>query len=191
MGGKQRRSPGAGNDVGGMLDGISPVLGALVVLTPFLFIYTGNFPAMLSATGCGLAVMGLAFLDGPEPEPWTRWGSGVLGAWVAVSPWFLQRAFVPPDAVLASPMAEPAVSMPVVLGLAIVVTAGLDITRTVVESQRSATQDQRDHITSETASVTPFRGAAERGLLNQDRSSPVGGRGKAAGHPVRLRRQAR
>lgn len=37
---------------------------------------------MLSATGCGLAVMGLAFLDGPEPEPWTRWGSGLLGAWV-------------------------------------------------------------------------------------------------------------
>ena len=190
MGGKQRRSSGAANDVGGMLDGISAVLGALVVLTPFLFIETGNFPAMLSATGCGLAVMGLAFLDGPEPQPWTRWVSGVLGAWVAVSPWFLQRAFVPPDAVLASPMAEPAVSMPVVLGLAIVVTAGLDIIRTLVESQPSISQHRSDHITSNTATVTPFRGATERGALIQDRSSPVGG-GKSVGHLVRLRKQAR
>ncbi|WP_420604483.1 SPW repeat domain-containing protein [Methylobacterium sp.] len=107
MGGRTRRSPVSGNDVGGMLDGISAVLGRLVVLTPFLFIETGNYPAMLSATGCGLAVMGLAFLDRLEPQPWTRWGSGVLGAWVAVSPWFLQRALVPPDLVLASPMADP------------------------------------------------------------------------------------
>ncbi|TXN15962.1 hypothetical protein FV219_01125 [Methylobacterium sp. WL122] len=174
-----------------MLDGISAVLGALVVLTPFLFIHTGNFPAMLSATGCGLAVMGLAFLDGPEPEPWTRWGSGLLGAWVAVSPWFLQRAFVPPDVVLATPMAEPAVSMPVVLGLAIAVAAGLDITRTVVESQPSISKDQSDHVALATASVTPFRRAAERGLPNQDRSSPIGGGGTADGDPVRLRRQAR
>ncbi|NEU14693.1 hypothetical protein G3T14_21680, partial [Methylobacterium sp. BTF04] len=98
-----------------MLNGISAVLGALVVLTPFLFIHTGNFPAALSAFGCGFAVMGLAFLDGPEPEPWTRWVSGVLGAWVAISPWVLQRAFVPQEAFLVSPMAEPAVSMPVVL----------------------------------------------------------------------------
>ncbi len=169
MGGKPRRSSGGGNDVGGMLDGIAAVLGALVVLTPFLFIRTANFPAMLSATECGLAVMGLAFLDGPEPEPWTRWGSGVLGAWVAVSPWFLQRAFVPPDAVLASPMAEPAVSMPVVLGVAIVVTAGLDITRTFVESQPSMSPDRRDHSTSNTASAATFREATERGALIQDR----------------------
>jgi hypothetical protein len=96
-----------GNDVGAILDGVSAVPGALVGLTPFLCLYTGNFPAMLSATGCGLAVMGLAFLDGPEPEPWTRWSSGVLGTWISVSPWVLQRALVPPDAVLAPPMAEP------------------------------------------------------------------------------------
>lgn len=190
MGGRTRRSPGGGNGVGGMLDGISAELGALVVLTPFLFIETGNYPAMLSATGCGLAVMGLASLDGPEPQPWTRWGSGVLGAWVAVSPWFLQRAFVPPDAVLASPMAAPAVSMPVVLGLAIVVTAGLDIIQTVVESHRSISQYQSNHVTSDTASVTPFRGATQRGALIQDQSSPVGG-DRAVGHRVRLMRQAR
>ncbi|KQT50600.1 hypothetical protein ASG52_07280 [Methylobacterium sp. Leaf456] len=173
-----------------MLDGISAVLGALVVLTSFLFIRRANFPAMLSATGCGLAIIGLAFLDGLEPEPWTRWGSGVLGAWVAVSPWFLQRAFVPPDAVLASPMAEPAVSMPIVLGLAIVVTAGLDITRTVVESKPSISRDRSEHITSNTASVTPFRGVTEQAAPIQDRSAPVGG-GKSMGHLVRLKKQAR
>lgn len=175
MGGNQRRSSGAGNDVGGMLDGISAVLGALVVLTPFLFIHTGNFPAMLSPTGCGLAVMGLAFLNGPEPEPGTRWGSGILGAWVAVSPWFLQRALVPPDAVIASPLAEPAVSMTVVLGLAIVVTAGLDIMRTVVESQLSNSQDRSDPVVPDTASVTPFRGVAQREAPTQDRFSLIGG----------------
>lgn len=137
MTGENRRPSRSRSDVGGMLDGISAVLGALVVVTPFLCLYTGNFPAMLSATGSGFAVMGLAFLDGPEPEPWTRWASGVLGAWVAVSPWVLQRAFVPSDAVLASPMAEPAVSMPVVLGLAVAVVGALDIVRAAVEGRRS------------------------------------------------------
>lgn len=190
MGGIPRRSPGGGDEAGGMLDGISAVLGALVVLTPFLFIETGNFPAMLSATGCGLAVMGLAFLDGPVSLPWTRLGSGGLGAWVAVSPWFLQRALVPPDAVIASSMTKPAVSMPVVLGLAIVVAAGLDIIRTVVESEYPISEDQSDHVTSDTALVTQFRGATQRGPLIQGQSSPVGG-GRAVGHRGHLNRQAR
>jgi membrane associated rhomboid family serine protease len=120
-----------------MLDGISAVLGALVVVTPFLCFDTGNFPAALSAFACGFAVMGLAYLDGPEPEPWTRWVSGVLGAWVAVSPWVLQRALVPIDAVLAPPMSEPAISMPVVLGFGIVVAAALDALLTAMEARRS------------------------------------------------------
>ena len=190
MGGRTRRSPVSGNDVGGMLDGISAVLGRLVVLTPFLFIETGNYPAMLSATGCGLAVMGLAFLDRLEPQPWTRWGSGVLGAWVAVSPWFLQRALVPPDLVLASPMADPPVSMPLVLGFAIVVAAGLDIIRTAVESRHTLFQGQGNPVAPGTALVTPFRGAAQHAATIQDRSSPVGG-GRAVGHRVHLKRQAR
>jgi urea transporter len=125
------------DDVGGMLDGISAVLGALVVVTPFLCLDTGNAPAAASAFGCGFAVMGLAYLDGPEPESWMRWASGVLGAWVTVSPWILQRALVSPDAVLAPPMSEPAVSMPVVLGVGIVVAAALDIIRTAVERGRT------------------------------------------------------
>ena len=123
-------------DGGGMLDGISAVLGALVVVTPFLCLDTGNAPAAASAFGCGFAVMGLAFLDGPEPEPWTRWVSVVLGAWVAVSPWVLQRAFVPLDALTGPPMSEPAVSMPVVLGFSIVVAAVLDIMLTAVGNGR-------------------------------------------------------
>jgi hypothetical protein len=121
-----------------MLDGISAVLGSLVVVTSFLCLETGNLPAALSAFGCGFTVMGLAYLDGPEPEPWTRWVSGVLGAWVAVSPWLLQRALVPSDAVLAPPMSEPAVSMPVVLGFGIVVAGAVDIVLRAMEGRRSS-----------------------------------------------------
>ena len=127
------------DDIGGMLDGVSAVLGALVAVTPFLCLDTGNPSAAASAFGCGFAVLGLAFLDGPEPEPWTRWVSGGLGAWVAVSPWFLQRAFVPLDAVIAPPMAEPAVSMPVALGFGIVVAAALDMTRTALQGGSTLT----------------------------------------------------
>ena len=134
--------PRSRNDVGGMLDGISAVLGALIVVTPFLCLETGNYPAALSGFGCGFVVMGLAFLDGPDPQPWTRWASGVLGAWVAVSPWLLQRAFLPVDAVFPAPLAEPAVSMPVVLGLTVAVAAALDITRTAVEGRHLITAEQ-------------------------------------------------
>lgn len=135
--GKPPQPSKALGDVGSMLDGISAVLGALVAVTPFLRLDTGNDLAMLSATGCGFAIMGLAFLDGPEPEPWTRWVSGLMGAWVAVSPWILQRALVPLDSALAPPMADPAVAMPVVLGLAIVVTAARHLTRTAMDGRRS------------------------------------------------------
>lgn len=140
MGGRTRRFPKDGSDVGAMLDGISAVLGALVVLTPFLFLETGNSPAALNAFACGFAVMGLAFLDGPEPEPWTRWASSVLGAWVAVSPWMLQRALLPMGAVSRPPMAEPAISMAFVLGVGIAVVAALDIVRTTSKYRRSLTK---------------------------------------------------
>jgi hypothetical protein len=132
------------------------VLGALVVLTPFLFLETGNSPAALNAFACGFAVMGLAFLDGPDPQPWTRWASGVLGAWVAVSPWLLQRAFLPVDAVFPASWAEPAVSMPTVLGLTVAVAAALDITRTAVEGRHSITAERATASTLEAAARYSF-----------------------------------
>jgi membrane associated rhomboid family serine protease len=125
-----------------MLDGISAVLGALVVVMPCLSLENGNCPAALSAFGCGFAVMSLAFLDRRAPEPWRRWVSGVLGICVAVPPWVLQRALLPMDAVLAPPMTGLAVSMPVVLGVGIVVAAALDMVLTAMEDRRSISLGQ-------------------------------------------------
>lgn len=140
-----------------MLDGISAILGALVVVTLFLCLDARNCPAALSAFGCRFAVMGLAFLDAPKPEPWARRASGALGAWIAVSPWFRQRALVPTDVVLAPAMAEPAVSMPVVLGLSIVGAAALDIMLTAVGSGRSLAHTRLTELVPRTVGC-PVRG---------------------------------
>lgn len=70
-------------------DPVNALLGVWLVLAPWALGFQGEMTAMLNAVIVGLllvaAALGAIFL----PRAWEEWTEGVLGLWLAVSPWAL------------------------------------------------------------------------------------------------------
>jgi hypothetical protein len=70
-------------------DPVTALLGVWLVLSPWALGYQSNLTAMANAVIVGLllvaAALGAIFL----PRAWEEWTEGVLGLWLAVSPWVL------------------------------------------------------------------------------------------------------
>jgi len=70
-------------------DSLTFLLGAVLFFSPWLFGFDAHAVAALNAhvVGAVLAVMALMALF--AFQTWEEWVSGVLGAWLVISPWFL------------------------------------------------------------------------------------------------------
>ena len=70
-------------------DPVTALLGAWLILSPWALGYQSNLTAMANAVIVGLllvaAALGAIFL----PRAWEEWTEGVLGLWLAISPWAL------------------------------------------------------------------------------------------------------
>lgn len=70
-------------------DSLSFLLGAGLFLSPWLFGFAVEANAALNAhiVGAVIAVMAVSALF--AFQTWEEWVSGLLGAWLVISPWFL------------------------------------------------------------------------------------------------------
>lgn len=69
-------------------DSLTFILGAVLFLSPWLFGFTGTIAASNAhIVGAILAAMALMALF--AFQPWEEWVSGLVGAWLVISPWFL------------------------------------------------------------------------------------------------------
>jgi predicted MFS family arabinose efflux permease len=70
-------------------DSLSFLLGAGLFFSPWLLGFTEDWSAASNAhlVGAVLAVMALMALF--AFQTWEEWASGLLGAWLLISPWFL------------------------------------------------------------------------------------------------------
>ena len=70
-------------------DPVNALLGVWLVLSPWALGFQGNLTVMANVVIVGLllvaAALGAIFL----PRAWEEWTEGVLGLWLAVSPWAL------------------------------------------------------------------------------------------------------
>ena len=70
-------------------DPVTALLGVWLVLSPWALGYQSDLTAMANAVIVGLllvaAALGAIFL----PRAWEEWTEGVLGLWLAISPWAL------------------------------------------------------------------------------------------------------
>jgi hypothetical protein len=70
-------------------DSLTFLLGAVLFFSPWLFGFEAHAAAALNAhvVGAVLAVMALMALF--AFQTWEEWVSGLLGAWLVISPWVL------------------------------------------------------------------------------------------------------
>ena len=70
-------------------DAVNAVLGAWLVLSPWVLGYFGETAAMSNAIIIGLALIAASLGAIFVPRAWEEWTEGVLGLWMIVSPWAL------------------------------------------------------------------------------------------------------
>jgi len=70
-------------------DAVNAILGAWLILSPWVIGYQGEPAAMANAIIIGLALMATALGAIFVPRAWEEWTEGVLGLWMIVSPWAL------------------------------------------------------------------------------------------------------
>ncbi len=65
------------------------VLGACVVVSPWVLGFEGSSMAMSNAVIAGLALVAAALGAAIVPRAWEEWTEAALGLWLFVSPWIL------------------------------------------------------------------------------------------------------
>jgi uncharacterized membrane protein len=70
-------------------DGINVVLAALLLISPWVFSYTGQSLAAWSAWIGGVVVAILAIAALVRFAEWEEWINVVLGVWLVIAPWVL------------------------------------------------------------------------------------------------------
>lgn len=71
-------------------DGINFLLGFWVAASPWVLgVAETTTPFVLSSVVTGLLIVALAAIDLDHPARWEEWGTLVLGAWAAASPYAL------------------------------------------------------------------------------------------------------
>jgi hypothetical protein len=93
-------------------DAVNALLGALLVISPWLMGYAEAPMALFNALIVGIALIAASLGAIFVPRAWEEWTELGLGAWLMISPWLLGFAAM-----------EGAMLMAVLTGLAIVVLA--------------------------------------------------------------------
>jgi hypothetical protein len=70
-------------------DLINLVIGAVLLISPWLFGFAGETAAAWNAALAGALIAVLAIAAVAAFDDWEEWVSLAAGAWVAVSPWLL------------------------------------------------------------------------------------------------------
>jgi hypothetical protein len=93
-------------------DALSFLLGAGLFFSPWLFGFSAEQPAAFNAHVVGAIIAVLSLMALFAFQSWEEWISGVLGAWLLISPW-----------VLGFSASSTAVLTHVVAGIAVIVLA--------------------------------------------------------------------
>ena len=70
-------------------DSLNFLLGVLLLFSPWLFGFGAEQAAALNAHVVGAIIAVMALLALFAFKTWEEWVSGVLGAWLVISPWVL------------------------------------------------------------------------------------------------------
>ncbi|MDO8251791.1 MAG: SPW repeat protein [Rhodoferax sp.] len=70
-------------------DAVNAVLGAALILSPWVAGYDGEMVATVNAVVVGLALVATAFGAMLAPKAWEEWTEAILGLWMIMSPWLL------------------------------------------------------------------------------------------------------
>jgi hypothetical protein len=70
-------------------DPVNALLGAWLVLSPWVLGYQGETAAMVNGVIVGLALIATALGAIFMPRAWEEWTEVALGVWMIVSPWIL------------------------------------------------------------------------------------------------------
>jgi len=73
-------------------DPVNAVLGAWVVLSPWILGFQGNQAVMANAVIVGLALIAVAMGAVIVPRAWEEWTESALALWLVLSPWVLGYA---------------------------------------------------------------------------------------------------
>jgi len=77
------------------INGINLVLGGILFFSPWLFGFNGEQTAAWTAWITGAVIAIVAAIALAELRQWEEWVNGLLGLFVAVSPWILGFAGLP------------------------------------------------------------------------------------------------
>ena len=72
-----------------LLDTLNFLLGAGLFFSPWLFGFGAEQPAALNAYVVGAIIAVMALMALFAFQAWEEWVSGLLGAWLLISPWVL------------------------------------------------------------------------------------------------------
>lgn len=99
-------------------DPVNAVLGAWLIVSPWVLGFQGHALAMWSAVATGIVLGAVALGATFVPHAWEEWTEGALAIWLAVSPWVL--GFSTLEAAMANAVLVAAVIL--VLALWVLVT---------------------------------------------------------------------
>lgn len=71
-------------------DPVNAVLGAWLVLSPWILGFSGERTAMANAVIIGAALIAVSVGAAIVPRAWEEWVEAILGLWMAASPWLLK-----------------------------------------------------------------------------------------------------
>lgn len=94
-------------------DPVNALMGVWLVLSPWALGFQDQAVPMANSVVVGLALIAAALGAFFLPRAWEEWSEGVLGLWMAISPW-----------VLGFSMNQNAMLSAVVSGIAVMVLAG-------------------------------------------------------------------
>ena len=75
-------------------DPVNAVLGAALVLSPWILGFSDETFAMSNAVVIGLALVATALGAMLAPKAWEEWTEAILGLWMVISPWALAYSHV-------------------------------------------------------------------------------------------------
>lgn len=70
-------------------DGLMLLIGAWLVVSPWVLGFAGMQPALWNALLFGVILAGLAIAAITEFRDWEEWADMAIGAWLVASPWVL------------------------------------------------------------------------------------------------------
>ncbi len=75
-------------------DSVNGVLGAALILSPWMAGYFDSTPATANAVLVGIALMATTLGAMLAPKVWEEWTEAALGLWLMLSPWVLGYSMV-------------------------------------------------------------------------------------------------